>query len=87
MSGIPKNGHPAPEPQPVPVVQPGPVPFTVQCDLVMHNGTPMIQLRWFTPTGVQILFMTTDDARNIANLIADKAGGLVVPTSKMNGGC
>ena len=71
----PTNGQ-TPEPQ---IIAPSPMPFTAQCELVMANGAPMIQLRFFTPSGVTVLFLTPDDARGVANMISQKAGGLVVP--------
>lgn len=85
MSGTPNNGRPHKAPDPPVVIQPSPAPFTFQADLVMTGGQPMIQLRWFTPCGVTILFVTPDDARTIANIISDKAGGLVVPKPDLRG--
>jgi len=61
-------------PQQVPVqVPPGPVPVQVIVEQVVGPGDPLVALHFLSPTGHAVFFLPVDGARQVAQMIQDKA--------------
>jgi len=70
--------HPATQ-----VVQPGPVPMTVNVDTARNGNESLVALQVYTPTGYAIYFLPPDLAKLIGEKLVDESrtasSGIVLP--------
>lgn len=66
-------------------IQPQPCPVTINITRASTStGDQLLRLVFQSVNGASVYFLTLDEAKHVAALIQDQAGGIVVPT--VNGG-
>lgn len=65
------------------IVQPSPLPLSVQVQRVNLNGAPGAVLQIHTAAGVGVYFMPAEMAKGVAQGLLQAATGLVVPVPNL----
>jgi hypothetical protein len=62
------------------VVQPAPLPTTIQVARVLGaDGTPFVLLTFLTPQGQACFFVDLEVAKQVASALSQAGGGIVLP--------
>ena len=70
------NGN---QPQQIPItVNPAPVPVQVVVEQASGPQGTVVVLRFFSPTGQTVFFLSPDDAKSIANMIQQRATSVIL---------
>lgn len=74
MSNHPRMRPNGAQPQQIPItVAPQPVDIQVLVEQAASAAGPMVVLRFFTPTGQAVYFLPVENARQVADMIRQRA--------------